>query len=203
MTKPKSTQIKDLWTKLVTNGLINFTHFQIITYTPSLNDLKGFWCRRAAIFCKIGQSGTDLVIPVLLDNKFISAILIQVKNETGNKDSRSLTSIYDKSCWKSANMDTNGVKDINHIILYLQVGPCGSNEPIIAGRRACPKKGTPHKAVVIGVKDMTKENYKIDGDFEKVLQSLARCRSDAYTFIEDKERRSILKRICLGTYESC
>jgi hypothetical protein len=74
--------------KLV-RGMIFFTSFISITYTPTSNDMLEFLTRGVAIICKRNQKGIDFIIPILLpkdDNYYplevgqITYLLVQVKN---------------------------------------------------------------------------------------------------------------------------
>ncbi|KAG9287213.1 hypothetical protein G9A89_008843 [Geosiphon pyriformis] len=70
------------------DGLLAFTHFIPVTYTPNQTQLRTLFIRFAAVICKRNQAGVDLIIPVLLDWDGSSPIsvdsmsyfLIQVKN---------------------------------------------------------------------------------------------------------------------------
>lgn len=49
-------------------GRINFNHFiRVEGYTPNRQDLIKFLQRRAAVICKKGQWGADLIIPIVLE----------------------------------------------------------------------------------------------------------------------------------------
>lgn len=55
-------------------GHVNFNHFiRVEGYTPNRQDLVKFLQRRAAVICKKGQWGADLIIPVVLEKPWREA----------------------------------------------------------------------------------------------------------------------------------
>ncbi|CAI2187079.1 3041_t:CDS:2, partial [Funneliformis geosporum] len=56
--------IQDLPQKFA-DGLLAFTHFIPLTYTPTQIELKSLFIRYAAVICKRNQAGVDLILPVL------------------------------------------------------------------------------------------------------------------------------------------
>ena len=61
------------------NGVVFFTHFVYVDYTPNTDQLRTFFQMGAAVICKDNQSGIDNVIPVLLANDEITFLLGQSK----------------------------------------------------------------------------------------------------------------------------
>ena len=64
------------------NGIVFFTHFISVIYTPRQDQLHHFLLRGAAISCHRNQSGVDIIIPVLLNDGKVTYILIQICNYT-------------------------------------------------------------------------------------------------------------------------
>jgi hypothetical protein len=60
-------------------GILFFTHFVYVTYTPTLDQIRAAFRQCAAIICKNNQKGIDIILPVLLASGTITFILIQVK----------------------------------------------------------------------------------------------------------------------------
>lgn len=55
-------------TQCLLRGRVNFSHFiRVEGYTPNREDMVRFVERRAAVVCKKGQWGADLIIPVVLE----------------------------------------------------------------------------------------------------------------------------------------
>jgi hypothetical protein len=102
-------------------GTLMFNHFITVDYTPKMTNMKDFFLRGAAIDCMAHQEAIDLIIPVLLENKTFSAILIQVKNYQKTYDS-----LYPRFCYSmtpyGCGMDDNGSFDYPYLKFYLQLG---------------------------------------------------------------------------------
>ena len=71
----------------LSNGVVYFSHFCKVHYTPSKNTLLDFFRRGAGIISKTGERGIDLIIPVILryngyelKEASLAFILVQVKN---------------------------------------------------------------------------------------------------------------------------
>lgn len=73
-----------------------FNHFTRINCDLTLNILSFMFSRCAAILSKKGQSGFDLVIPVVLACGHLSALVIQVKNKVKLLKVEELDEIYTK-----------------------------------------------------------------------------------------------------------
>ncbi|CAI2194942.1 18159_t:CDS:2, partial [Funneliformis geosporum] len=56
--------IQDLSQKFA-DGLLAFTHFIPLTYTPTQIELKSLFIHYTAVICKRNQAGVDLILPVL------------------------------------------------------------------------------------------------------------------------------------------
>ncbi len=59
---------------IILEGMVNFNHFTQVYYTPTRRDLLHCLIRRAAVVCKRGQVGVDLIIPVALPEKYASPV---------------------------------------------------------------------------------------------------------------------------------
>jgi hypothetical protein len=61
-------------------GRVSFTHFINLTYEPEKITLEKLLRRCAAAVMKRGQKGSDLLIPVVLEDSTLSFIIVQVIN---------------------------------------------------------------------------------------------------------------------------
>lgn len=123
--------IQDLPQKF-TDGLLAFTHFIPLTYTPTQIELRSLFIRFAAVICKRNQAGVDLILPVLLDwdgsntisLNSMSYFLIQIKNWNQFYDDdwpASATSKLSKEyVFKGSSITEE--KSNPYLSLYLQLG---------------------------------------------------------------------------------
>ncbi|KAG9297278.1 hypothetical protein G9A89_009960 [Geosiphon pyriformis] len=113
------------------NGLLAFTHFIPVTYTPNQTQLRTLFIRFAAVICKRNQAGVDLIIPVLLDWDGSSPIsvdsmsyfLIQVKNWSKVYDAHWPSSATSKLSREFVYKGKTTEENQNpYLSLYLQLG---------------------------------------------------------------------------------
>ncbi|KAG9286641.1 hypothetical protein G9A89_007768 [Geosiphon pyriformis] len=113
------------------DGLLAFTHFIPVTYTPNQTQLRTLFIRFAAVICKRNQAGVDLIIPVLLDWDGSSPIsvdsmsyfLIQVKNWSKVYDAHWPSSATSKLSREFVYKDKTTEENQNpYLSLYLQLG---------------------------------------------------------------------------------
>jgi hypothetical protein len=107
-------------------GLVYFTHFVYVVYTPTRDELRQFFARGAAVFCRRFQVGIDLIIPVLLPGNSMSYILVTVKNYSSKSNESKLAPF--KSRADKVKIDA-GVIDYPYLVLFMDVGP--NLEPVI------------------------------------------------------------------------
>ena len=120
------------------DAFIMFTHFVRVSYVPSRVHLLSFLKRGAAILCKRGQKGIDLIIPALLGNGTIapgsiSAIVVQIRNYQSLKNTdRKYKTAAVKVHPVYAGIE--GWDDMPFLSLYLQLGrmPTSASSPVLA-----------------------------------------------------------------------
>ena len=66
--------------KIFIEGIVAFTHFNVVNYVPDKDDLEKFYMRRCAFIMKRNHPGADICIPVKLTTNEYSIIIIQIKN---------------------------------------------------------------------------------------------------------------------------
>jgi hypothetical protein len=193
-------------------GLVYFTHFVNVVYTPTLEDMKTFFMRGAAIFCRRMQEGIDCIIPVMLAGDEWSYILVSVKNYCNQSN---LAPAHSNA--KKAHMQENA----NHpyLLLFMDVGPqleCKIETPISYSRAHLARKAQSNPStalpMTLAITGLSAKNYpflKAYGNLEESLRKLANASVEPLDFIdslpswsrvEDKKRD--LKRIMFLTYES-
>ena len=119
--KALQSQVDDIVQEKFMNGIVFFSHFIDITFTPTLPQLQKYFTRGAAIGCRRNQTAIDLIIPVLLDARTLSfsAILIQCRNYT-TTDTKYVFASRDITM-NSAGI-INGDVDVPYLVLYMQLG---------------------------------------------------------------------------------
>lgn len=102
---------------------VAFTSYTRLAYTPCLfRQLRLFFARRQAVLCKEGQTGTDMIIPLLLEDGSFSFILLQVKNVESQRDKEYPESATFKLAKSYVFEDTNlGKSDKPYLSIYWQV----------------------------------------------------------------------------------
>jgi len=101
------------------DGLISFTHFIPLLREIDATLLKDLYERRAAAVLKPGIIGSDLIIPVKLENNEFGGIVIQVKNMSQSTIAKRGKDFYQQVAKKNV----VGVKNIFGIIFSLRDSP--------------------------------------------------------------------------------
>jgi len=100
------------------NGIVFFTHFISVIYTPRQDQLHHFLQRGAAVSCRRNQSGVDIIIPVLLNDGKVTYILIQVCNYTVSDSKYKHASQFVSPTYAGI----EGEPQAAYLSLYMQLG---------------------------------------------------------------------------------
>lgn len=96
-----------------------FTHFTAVTYRVKRPELIDFYESSAAVMCKRGEKGIDLIILVWLSPGVMSYILVQVHNYSDADPKYKWASLDVRP--KSAGLE-EGQVDYPYLALYLSLG---------------------------------------------------------------------------------
>jgi hypothetical protein len=127
--------LSDSWANNFIYGVVHFSHFVKIDYTPTKEDLRQFIQQSTAICCKQSEKAYDFIIPIAIPSEYskpisihipvtyhVGAILVQAKNEGS---AVSVTEIVRKI--NKTDLTKEIVKDGKSFLLYcvMNVGEGG------------------------------------------------------------------------------
>jgi hypothetical protein len=116
-------------TQFIESGLLSFTHFIYVVFTPTRDEMKQYFARGAAIFCKRNQKGADIILPVLLPPTTpvtksspysFSYILISVKNYSSQSNEAKLAPSRTRA--ETVGIDIPENINYSHMTLFMDVG---------------------------------------------------------------------------------
>ena len=191
---------------------IYFNHFIKVHDFEVINRVY-IWraiCRGAAIICANNQRGVDILIPVLmgkiLDPKFVTAILVQVKNDASFKDSLCIPLFTVMNPFKIKLFSKNEGKGSELPPVLRIVFALASQKPIVTAPSVPMRKSPRDKisnsaftAFDLWIAGVSPESFGVipDGDTHatyKLLVDRTRNQFNGYGALEEKEHYMDLKR---------
>jgi hypothetical protein len=196
-------------------GFVYFTHFVNVVYTPTLEDMKRFFSRGAAIFCRRMQEGIDCIIPVMLPAGEWSYILVSVKNYC-NQSNLSTLAPSDSNAKKAGIAENEAYP---YLLLFMDVGPqleCKVDVPVDHSRahlkRKAHKNASTALPMTLAITGLSRKVYPFFGAYENLEECLCKL---ANSWVEPldlidssprpsqvEEKKKDLKRIMFLTYET-
>lgn len=195
-------------------GHVYFTHFVYIVYTPTLEQMKKFFMRGAAIFCRRMQQGIDCIIPVFLHNDHWSYILVSVKNYCSNSNESSLAPTKSNA----AKAGINEPESYPYLLLFMDVGPelkCKVERPgnfsrahLKRGAQSYSSEGLPVTLAITGLSRAVYPFLDKYSNLEEKLKRLANSWIEPLDLLdtvaewrEVDKKKGDLKRIMMLTYQ--
>lgn len=195
----------DFGKRFLNGGVVYFTHFAYVTYTPSRETMGQFFNRGAAIFCKRNQVGIDLIIPVKMVDGEWSFILVTVKNYASKSNEATLAPF--KSSAEKSKTDT-GKAPFPYLVLFMDINPSQPSQVkmISAEMRKTrqqssqAKKNFPVTIAVTGLSDTIYPFISMYQGLHEELKSLAVAWVEPISFQTDNAKRNDLIRMTLPAY---